>query len=62
MKRYQSKTKQKQFNNTQYQNQNTQQKYIATMNLVRLSKGKMVGVNYNKTATWVGGSLAYFES
>lgn len=40
----------------------TLQKYIATMNLVRLSKGKMVGVNYNKTATWVGGSLAYFES
>ena len=41
---------------------NAQQKYTATMNLVRLSKGKMVGVNYNKTATWVGGSLAYFES
>ena len=40
----------------------TQQKYIATMNLARLSKGKMIGVNYNKTATWVGGSLAYIES
>ena len=38
------------------------QKYIATMNLARLSKGKMIGVNYNKTATWVGGSLAYFET
>ena len=37
------------------------QEYIATMNLARLSKGKMIGVNYNKTATWVGGSLAYFE-
>lgn len=37
------------------------QKYIATMNLSRLSKGKMIGVNYNQTATWVGGSLAYFE-
>ena len=37
------------------------QQYIATMNLARLSKGKMIGVNYNKTATWVGGSLAYFE-
>ena len=36
--------------------------YIATMNLARLSKGKMIGVNYNKTATWVGGSLAYFET
>ena len=32
------------------------------MNLARLSKGKMIGVNYNKTATWVGGSLAYFET
>lgn len=38
------------------------QQYIATMNLARLSKGKMIGVNYNKTATWVGGSLAYFET
>ena len=37
------------------------QKYIATLNLCRLSKGKMIGVNYNQTATWVGGSLAYFE-
>ena len=37
------------------------QEYIATMNLARLSEGKMIGVNYNKTATWVGGSLAYFE-
>ena len=36
--------------------------YIATMNLSRLSKGKMIGVNYNKNATWVGGSLAYFET
>jgi len=36
-------------------------KYIATNNLTRLSKGKMIGVNYNQTATWVGGSLAYFE-
>ncbi|MGI9138424.1 MAG: hypothetical protein ACR2IM_05230 [Sediminibacterium sp.] len=39
----------------------TNQKYIATLNLCRLSKGKMIGVNYNQTATWVGGSLAYFE-
>ncbi len=38
------------------------QQYIATMNLARLSKGKMIGVNYNKNATWVGGSLAYFET
>ena len=40
----------------------TQQAYTATMNLARLSKGKMIGVNYNKAATWVGGSLAYVES
>ena len=37
------------------------QKYIATLNLCRLSKAKMIGVNFNQTATWVGGSLAYFE-
>jgi len=37
------------------------QKYIATMNLTRLSKGKMIGVDYNKNKQWVGGSLAYFE-
>ncbi len=37
------------------------EKYIAVNNLTRLSKGKMIGVNYNQTATWVGGSLAYFE-
>ena len=38
------------------------QKYIATLNLCRLSKGKMIGVNFNQTATWVGGTLAYFEN
>ena len=38
------------------------QKYIATMNLARLSKGKMIGVDYNKNKQWVGGSLAYFET
>lgn len=30
-------------------------------NLVRLSKGKMVGVKYNKDKTWVGGSVAFRE-
>jgi len=30
-------------------------------NLVRLSKGEMVGVKYNKDKTWVGASIAYFE-
>jgi hypothetical protein len=37
-------------------------KYIATNNLTRLSKGKMIGVDYNKEATWVGGTLSYFEN
>jgi hypothetical protein len=36
-------------------------KYIATLNLARLSKGKMIGVDYNANATWVGGSIAYFK-
>jgi hypothetical protein len=31
------------------------------INLARLSKGKMIGVNYNKDKTWVGGSVGYFE-
>lgn len=30
-------------------------------NLARLSKGKMIGVRYNKDKEWVGGSVAYFE-
>jgi hypothetical protein len=34
---------------------------IATNNLARLSKGKMIGVRYNKDKEWVGGSLCYFE-
>jgi hypothetical protein len=34
---------------------------IATNNLARISKGKMIGVRYNKDKTWVGGTLAYFE-
>jgi hypothetical protein len=28
-------------------------------NLLRLSKGKMMGVDFNKNKTWVGSSLAY---
>ena len=28
-------------------------------NLVRLSKGAMVGVRYNKNKTWVGGSVGF---
>lgn len=34
---------------------------VATNNLARLSKGKMIGVRYNKDKVWVGSSLAYFE-
>lgn len=34
---------------------------IATCNLARLSKGKMVGVRYNKDKEWVGGSFCLFE-
>ena len=35
---------------------------IPTMNLARISKGKMVGTRYNKDRSWVGGSICYFES
>ncbi|MGB8193465.1 MAG: hypothetical protein WCF67_16155 [Chitinophagaceae bacterium] len=31
------------------------------VNLARLSKGKMIGVRYNKDKEWVGGSVAFFE-
>ncbi|MEP6512938.1 MAG: hypothetical protein ABJA79_03665 [Parafilimonas sp.] len=34
---------------------------VATNNLARLSKGKMIGVRYNKDKEWVGGSVVYFE-
>ncbi|MEO1259313.1 MAG: hypothetical protein AAFZ15_10980 [Bacteroidota bacterium] len=33
----------------------------ALTNLVRLSKGEMVGVRYNKGRSWVGGSVGFFE-
>jgi hypothetical protein len=32
-----------------------------TINLARLSKGKMIGVRYNKDKEWVGGSVCFFE-
>lgn len=35
---------------------------VATNNLARLSKGKMVGVRYNKDKEWVGGSFCLFEA
>jgi hypothetical protein len=34
---------------------------MAATNLARLSKGKMIGVRYNRDREWVGGSVAYFE-
>lgn len=34
---------------------------VPVNNLSRLSKGKMVGVRYNKDKDWVGGSICYFE-
>lgn len=33
----------------------------AAVNLARLSKGKMIGVRYNKDKIWVGGSVALFK-
>ncbi|HTL10057.1 MAG TPA: hypothetical protein VL307_17405 [Chitinophagaceae bacterium] len=34
---------------------------LPAINLSRLSKGKMIGVRYNKDKEWVGGSVAFFE-
>ena len=34
---------------------------VAACNLSRLSKGKMIGVRYNKDKSWVGGNIVYFE-
>lgn len=34
---------------------------VATNNLARLSKGKMIGVRYNKDKTWTGGTFGLFE-
>jgi hypothetical protein len=31
------------------------------INLARLSKGKMIGVNFNKDKEWVGGTVGFFE-
>lgn len=36
-------------------------RYVATNNLTRISKGTMIGVSYNDTDTWIGGSISYFE-
>ena len=31
------------------------------ISVVRLSRGKMIGVDFNKNKTWVGGSVGFFE-
>jgi hypothetical protein len=36
-------------------------KPILVKNLVRLSKGRMMGVDFNKNKTWVGSCIAYHE-
>jgi len=38
-----------------------QDRPIPVNNLVRLSKGKMIGVRYNNDTTWTGGTLGFFE-
>jgi len=38
-----------------------EQRPLLLNNLVRFSKGEMIGVRYNKGKTWVGGTLGYFE-
>jgi hypothetical protein len=30
-------------------------------NLGRLSRGEMIGVNFNKNKDWVGGTVCFFE-
>ncbi len=37
------------------------EKPLIVNNLVRLSKGKMIGVKFNKDKDWVGGSVGFFE-
>ncbi len=39
----------------------TSEKLEPVISLVRLSRGKMIGVDFNKNKTWVGGSVGFFE-
>jgi hypothetical protein len=39
-----------------------QQRPVPANNLSRLSKGKMIGVRYNKDKEWVGGTYCLFET
>jgi hypothetical protein len=34
---------------------------ILANNLVRMSQGKMMGVDFNKEKTWVGASIALYQ-
>lgn len=34
---------------------------VLATNLARMSRGKMIGVRYNKDFNWVGGNIAFFE-
>lgn len=38
------------------------EKPMLVTNLARLSRGKLIGVKYNKDKTWVGGTVCFFES
>ncbi len=37
-------------------------RYAPMHNLARISKGEMIGTRYNLDATWIGGSIAFFEN
>ncbi len=39
--------------------ENRNEKPVLVNNLIRTSKGKMMGVDFNKNKTWVGSSIAY---
>jgi hypothetical protein len=36
-------------------------RYSTLCNLVRLSRGEMIGVKFNKDKDWVGGTIGLFE-
>lgn len=38
-----------------------EQKPKPVISVIRLSRGKMIGVDFNKNKTWVGGSVGFFE-
>jgi hypothetical protein len=38
------------------------EKPVLAINLARLSRGKMIGVRYNKDFDWVGGTIAFMKA